>query len=267
MALPLFYWDPVVDLLKVLVTIVILGYSCITDWKIRRAPNQLWYILGGIGLVFGLYGFWRNDFDLNFIIWFAVGVLFIYALVYIIFRVGGFGGADAKALIAMAIMFPAPMHPMLELLGNDFPAAGGIMSPVFGLTVLGNAVALNIVVPLGMLLYNLATTSPGELMSNPVGAFTGYRARISELKGKHLRLMHHYDETDDKVSRHWVFKGSEIDDYAVDELAKWEKAGKIGDKVWVTPKLPFLIPIALGFLVGVFYGDILMTVISTLMGR
>src|SRR5512147_1613445 len=105
MALPYFYSDPLIDLLRVLVATLILGYSCITDWKVRRAPNELWYLLGGIGLVFALYGFWQNDFDLTYAIWFAAGVLFIYALVYMIFRVGGFGGADAKALIAIAIMF------------------------------------------------------------------------------------------------------------------------------------------------------------------
>lgn len=266
MALPfVFQWDNTLDILRVLVTTVILGYSCVTDWKIRRAPNELWYIMGGLGALFDLYAFWQNDFNLNFLFWLGAGVLFIWALVYFIFKVGGFGGADAKALIAIAIMFP--LYPAIVLAGFDFPLAGGIMSPVFALAVLGNAVVLNIIVPLGMFFYNLTTTPAGELLSNPLGAFTGYKARIGDLKGKHLRLMHHYDETDNKVSKRWAFKGSEIDKHSLDELAKWRDSGKIGDKVWVTPKLPFLIPITLGFLAAVFYGDILMQVVSTLMGR
>jgi archaeal preflagellin peptidase FlaK len=267
MALPFFPPDNTLNILRVLIATIILGYSCVTDWKIRRAPNELWYLMGGIGLLFAVYGFWQNSFDLDYLIWFVVGVLFIYALVYMIFRVGGFGGADAKALIAIAVMFPAPMFPLFSLAGFDFPLAGGIMSPVFALAVLGNAVALNIIVPLGMFAYNLVTTPVGELVANPLGSFTGYKARIGDLKGKHLRLMHDYDETDDKVQKHWVFKGTEIDDYSLGELSKWRDAGKIGDKVWVTPKLPFLIPITLGFLAAVFYGDILMQVISALMGR
>ena len=267
MALPFFIQDNGIIILRVLIATALLGYSCITDWKIRRARNELWYIMGGFGLAFAAYEFWQNSFDVNYLVWYFVGILFIYALVYMIFRVGGFGGADAKALIGIAFLFPAPMYPAISLLGFNFPYASSVMSPVFALSVLGNAVALNIVVPLGMFLYNLVTTSPGELFSNPVGAFTGYRARIGDLKGKHLRLMHHYDETEDKVSKRWVFKGSEIDDESLEELSKWRDAGKIGDRVWVTPKLPFLIPITLGFLVGIFYGDILMLVISTLMGR
>jgi archaeal preflagellin peptidase FlaK len=266
MALPfVFHWDNTLDILRVLVATLILGYSCVTDWKIRRAPNELWYLMGGIGAVLDLYAFWQNGFNVNFLVWLGAGILFIWALVFFIFKVGGFGGADAKSLIAIAIMFP--LYPAITLAGIDFPLSSGIMSPVFALAVLGNAVALNLVVPLFMFLYNLVTTPAGELVSNPIGSFTGYKTRIGELKGKHLRLMHDYDETDNKVQKHWVFKGTEIDDYSLGELSKWRDAGKIGDKVWVTPKLPFLIPITLGFLAGVFYGDILMQVVAALMGR
>jgi preflagellin peptidase FlaK len=266
MPLPyVFQWDNTLDILRVIVSIVILGYSCVTDWKIRRAPNKLWYFMGGIALLFNLYAFWLNDFDLGFLLWLGAGVAFIYALVYIIFKVGGFGGADAKSLIAIALMFP--LYPIIELAGMSFPIANNVMSPVFSLSVLGNAVVLTIIVPLGMLVYNLLTAPFGEVISNPIGAFTGYKAAISQLKGKHLRLMHHYEETDGRVEKQMTFKGPDLDNQTLDELSKWHSEGKIGEKVWVTPKLPFLIPITLGFLAAVFYGDILMMIVSTLLGR
>ena len=265
MAFPTFQPDSLLDLLRVSVSIVILGYACLTDWRQRRAPNQLWYIMGAAGLVFDLYAFWRSGFDTYFAVWLAAGVAFIYLLVYLIFRLGGFGGADAKALIALAIMFP--VHPMIALAGAAFPAAGDIMSPVFALSVLGNAVVLTIVVPIGVLAYNLLTVPIGEVAANPLGAVTGYKASIGSLRGKHLRLMHRYEEADGKVERRMAFRGSELDDGALARLARWRDEGKIGDRVWVTPKLPFLIPITLGFLAGVFYGDILMQVIAILLGR
>ena len=50
-------------------------------------------------------------------------------------------------------------------------------------------------------------------------------------------------------------------------LLKWKAEGKVGDKVWVTPKIPFLIPILLGFLVAIIYGDILTQVVSFFLFR
>jgi archaeal preflagellin peptidase FlaK len=48
---------------------------------------------------------------------------------------------------------------------------------------------------------------------------------------------------------------------------KWKAEGKVREKVWVTPKIPFLIPITLGFIVAVVWGDILTRIISLLMFR
>lgn len=261
----MYSWENSLNALRVLACVFILGYSCITDWKIRRAPNELWYVLGGIGLALDAYELWLLDFDLTFIIWLVVGILFIYGLVYVIFRVGGFGGADAKALIALAIMFP--IYPLLNVQGIFLPVANDVTSPVFALSVLGNAVVLTIIVPLFVLGYNLVTVPLKEIISNPIGAVTGYKASIGKIKGNHLRLMHRYEEEDGVLVKRMAFRGSEPDDKMLKQLAKWNGDGKIGDKVWVTPKLPFLIPITLGFLAAIVYGDILMQVVSLFVGH
>jgi len=195
----------------------------------------------------------------------VISVLFTFSLVYVIFRLGGFGGADAKALVAIAIMFPA--NPSIGLAGLSFPVAGNGLSPVFALTVLGNAIALTGVVPSGVLVYNLLTAPAAEIVSNPVGAIAGYRVPVGRPGGKHLRLMHQYGEAGDRIERRLAFKGPVLDDDMRARLARWQAEGRIGDHVWVTPQLPFLIPIALGFLTAVVYGDILVQLISILLGR
>ncbi len=252
-------------LLRIILALIFLGYSCITDWKVRRAPNRLWYAMGGVALLLNLYTFRQNDFIPFFVLWLGGGVLFVYVLAYLIFRAGGFGGADAKALIAIALMFP--LYPAISLSCVSFPVANEVISPVFALSVLGNAVVLTAFVPVATLAYNLMTTPAGELLSNPIGSISGYRAGIGQLKGKHLRLMHSYVENGGIVQKHLSLKGQEIDDSSLEQLTRWHDTGMIGDKVWVSPKLPFLIPITLGFLAGIFYGDILMQVVSTLLGR
>jgi preflagellin peptidase FlaK len=251
------------EAIKLLVSMLILGCSCVTDWKSRRAPNELWFVMGGAGLLLDLYAFWQGGFDASYAIRSIASVLFIFALVYLIFSMGGFGGADAKALIAIAIMFP--LYPSLELAGNDFPAAGSLMSPIFALSVLGNAIVLTAALPPCTLAYNLLTVPAGEIISNPIGAITGYRTSIDRLIGKHLRLMHRYDEAGDRIEKRLSLKGQELDDDMLARLIKWQSEGKIDDHVWVTPKLPFLIQITLGFFAGIFYGDILMQMVSILL--
>lgn len=257
-------WENPLNALRVLATLIIFGYSCLTDWKTRRAPNELWYVMGGIGLALAAYELWQYDFSVVYLARLVIGAVFIYALVYVIFRVGGFGGADAKALIATALMFP--LYPVLNVQGTFLPLAYNVMSPIFALTVLGNAVVLTIVVPLGVLAYNLLTVPPGEVLSNPLGAVTGYKAGIGRIKGRHLRLMHRYEVEDGKLVRRMAFRGSEPDDKLLGQMEKWMDEGLLEARVWVTPKLPFLIPITIGFVTAVIYGDILMQVVALFAG-
>jgi preflagellin peptidase FlaK len=259
------------NILRVAVCIIILGYSCVTDWKTRRAPNRLWYIMGAIGLVLGIYELYGSGFDRYLIYSWAFGVIFIFVIMYFLyyffqyFGMTGLGGADAKALIAIAFLFP--YYPHIELAGIYLPVSDVTRSIVFGFAVFGNALVLNLVVPVAVLVYNLVTVPFGELRANPIGSFTGYMAGIEGLKGKHVRLMHRYAEEEGRIIKKRNFGGSEVDGETYKNLLKWKTDGKIGDKAWVTPKIPFLIPITLGFLVAIVYGDILTQVISFFLWR
>jgi preflagellin peptidase FlaK len=259
------------NIIRVVACLLILGYSCVTDWKVRRAPNRLWYILGGIGLALGLIEIYASGFDVLLIYSWAFGVVFVFALMYFLyylfqhFGLAGLGGADAKALIAVAITFP--YYPHLEVAGLWLPLTDVTRSIVFGLAVFGNALVLNLAVPIGILIYNLLTVPSGELYSSPFNSFMGYMARIEGLKGKHVRLMYRYYEEEGQIKRRRALGGVEIDDKAYDDLLKWKRDGRIGERVWVTPKIPFLIPITAGFIVAIVYGDILTQIIGMVLLR
>jgi preflagellin peptidase FlaK len=254
------------NILRIAICIVILGYSCITDWKTRRAPNKLWYIMGGIGLILGAYELYMTNFDRFILFSWILGFAFVFVLVYVLYYffdylgMVGLGGADAKALIAIALLFP--YYPTIYIGNLNLPLVYSDRSIIFGFTVFGNALALNLIVPVAILIYNLFKVPLSELRANPFSAFTGYKTSLEGLKGKHVRLMHRYYEEDGKVKTKKTFGGTDSDEDAQRKLKKWKADGKIGDKVWVTPKIPFLIPIALGFLVAVVYCDILTQILS-----
>jgi len=254
------------NILRIAICLVILGYSCATDWKTRRAPNRLWYIMGGIGLILGLYELYIRDFDKYLVYSWVMGFIFIFVLMYGLyylfqyFGMTGLGGADAKALMAVALLFP--YYPQISLAGLSLPLMDVSRSIIFGLAVFGDALALNLVVPVAILIYNLATVPFGELAASPMMAFTGYKAQPEGLKGKHVRLMHRYAEKNGELELKRSFGGAEIDDETYDNIIKWKSTGLIGNKVWITPKIPFLIPITLGFIAAIVYGDILTQIIS-----
>jgi preflagellin peptidase FlaK len=109
---------------------------------------------------------------------------------------------------------------------------------------------------------NLIKVPLGELLTDPLASFTGYKMNVDNLKNKHIRLMHSYSVEGGQVKSKRVFGGGEIDDKTYKNLMKWKSEGKIPEKVWITPKIPFLIPITLGLVVAVVYGDILMQIVG-----
>lgn len=254
------------NILRIILALAILGYSCVTDWRSRRASNKLWYLMGGLGLALGLYELFITQFDSSMIISWGFSFVFMFALMYFLYYffqwigMAGIGGADAKALIALALMFP--YYPVVYLAGMTLPISDTSHSFIFSFAVFGNALVLNFIVPVAILVMNLFSVPFRELMANPLGSFTGYKMRVENLKNKHVRLMHRYTEVNSNIITKRAFGGGDIDESTYNDLMKWKSEGKIPEKVWVTPKIPFLIPITLGLLAAVVYGDILMQIVG-----
>ncbi len=261
-------WETVnaIDIVRILICIAILGYSCVTDWKIRRASNNLWYLMGALGLILGLIEFASLGYDTSFLVSWTIGFVFMFVLMYGLYYffqwigMAGIGGADAKALIALALMFP--YYPQVYVPGFVLPVSDISHSFIFSFSVFGNALVLNFIVPVVILIMNLLRVPFGELLADPLASFTGYKMKVDNLKNKHVRLMHSYKPEGNQVVSKRVFGGGEIDDKTYKNLMKWKSEGKIPEKVWITPKIPFLIPITLGLIVAVVYGDILMQIVG-----
>ena len=250
----------IIELLKVLYCAPFLLYSCYTDIQTRRVSNQVWKLM-----LIGVALFVANDImtgGIPAVIKLLISAVIIYVFVYIIFQLGGFGGADAKSLIVLSILFP--VYPQIQLLGAQFPLEGVPLIGLFAFSVFGNAVLLTTVVPLGLLVYNLLTLSPGEILERPAYIFVGFKTDISRLLGRHLKLIEEYSMSDGEIHTRFRRGGANIDEETVKELEGYAARELIPGRVWVTPGLPFMIPITLGFFVAVFYGDLIFNVTKLL---
>ncbi|MFA4957540.1 MAG: A24 family peptidase C-terminal domain-containing protein [Candidatus Methanoperedens sp.] len=242
------------DILKILFCMPFLLYSCFSDINTRRVSNKLWLVMLALGSVFVVYDIW--NYGLLYLFWIFISAGVTFAFVYILFQLGVFGGADAKSLIVLSIIFP--VYPDFTIFGYVFPLNAPLpfFNDFFAFGIFENAVLLTIVVPLGLAFYNLSKM--GLHIDKPLYAFIGYKTKISELSQKrHIKLIEDFEYINNEFKFYFKRGGVELDEEVINELKNASEKGLIKDDIWVTPGLPFMIPITLGFFVAAFYGDLI----------
>ncbi|WP_424013418.1 prepilin peptidase [Halorubrum xinjiangense] len=159
------------DLLRLLV-VPVFAWAAIRDVRTRRLPNRLWpplYLFGALLLVWEAVSLWPfAGFDGRiFLVRAAISLLFVAPLGYAFWYLGAFGGADAKAMIALALVFPT--FPAYEVAGLAFPIVDTQLG-VFSLTILTNAVLLGLAYPIGLAVSNLVRgeVSTSMFLARPV---------------------------------------------------------------------------------------------------
>lgn len=151
------------DVLRLL-AVPLLGWAALRDVRTRRVPNWIWYVLGGLGLVLLVGDFVRwypiaDPFTRLQLIRVVVSLGLVVPLAYVFWRLGGFGGADAKALMALAVLFPTyPAYDLpATLFGIGLPPQVPVeptLVGVFSLTILTNTVLVGATFPLALAVSN-----------------------------------------------------------------------------------------------------------------
>ena len=138
------------DILEILFCTPFLLYACYSDIKRRSVTNKVWLLMMAGSIFFISYEFsLYKQLILRPLI---ISVEFIFILAYFLFKIGAFGGADAKALMVMSLIIPT--YPGFQALGSAFPLNKPIYD-IFALSILGNAALLMVVVPIGDIPVNL----------------------------------------------------------------------------------------------------------------
>ena len=241
------------NIIRILVCIPFLLYACYSDLRIRKVPNRTWHLMIIIGIILAFMDILNQG--IGFLVRFSLSVIFFSAFAYMLFRIKVLGGADAKAIIALSIAIPT--FPLVPLKGIPF-------LNLFVFSVFGNAILLMLIVPLLIFFYNLTQLSRDEVKERLFCSFLGYKSKISELRNRHIKLIESYTEQDGNIIRRFVPRGVDTDDETMRRLQQFAKDRKIPDKVWVTPGLPFMIPLTLGFIIALVYGDLMYLILSHL---
>jgi archaeal preflagellin peptidase FlaK len=320
------------DLLR-LVALPVFAWVAARDVKTRRVSSTVWIPLALLGAALLVWDGWvawnagASAWTYDFLVPATVGLGFMVPLAYCFWWFGGFGGADAKALFVLALLFPTVPRYAVEswTLPLTPPPLGS-----FSFTILTNAVLLGVVIPLALAVRNAATgrfapvmfvgrpvswektaTTHGKLLSSPDGRVDGgldLDALRMYLRWRGLSLTDVREHaprvrdpatlpdepnppTDGAVTAKFRSDGGavpgrsdrgerdrggdeEYDDpwgaeaflddvegtaYGTSptELRDGLEALSSEDRIWVSPGLPFLVPVFLGLIVAVVYGDLL----------
>jgi preflagellin peptidase FlaK len=171
------------DLLR-LVALPVFGWAAYRDVRTRRVPNRTWYPLVALGVVLlavEVVGVLPVDGyeERLFLLRTGLSIGFVVPLSYVFWRIGGFGGADAKALMTLAVLLPT--YPTYFLPGVGLPVERATLG-VFSMTVLTNTVIVGLAYPLFLAVRNAVAG-----VFSPV-AFVGRRVPLEELSTTHGRL-------------------------------------------------------------------------------
>jgi preflagellin peptidase FlaK len=134
-----------------LLAVPVFGWAAYRDIKTRRVPNRTWLPLVAAGILALVWDVWLiTDGSAFQQRRFAVQVLLSVGLVaplgYVFWRIGGFGGADAKAIMTLALLLP--VYPTFFVGTGAYPPAGN-QPPlgVFSLSILSNTVIIGLAYP------------------------------------------------------------------------------------------------------------------------
>ena len=157
------------DSTRLIIGFIILAYASYTDIKTRRASNLLWLILAITGLILLAIQYFTIGFENNYYILF---IPIMVGLFFFLFQIGLiFGGADAKALMAIAIL--APIQPEI----GQLPLWNTLMP--FSFVIFFNSLLLFLAIPICIFIFNLTRKD----IKFP-HSFLGYKMDIKEAKKK-----------------------------------------------------------------------------------
>jgi preflagellin peptidase FlaK len=261
---------------NITLSLVFLLYASWSDYKTREVTNRVWAVYAPTALIISLTEILLQEQDLfSKLALFGLSFGVTAAFAIILFYSGGFGGADSKALMCIALALPFSTAAVFQPI---FPSGISPLSQtLFPLTIFTNSVLFAAASGIYMFLRNLiqrATTGKklfeGTLTTESIGKkivvmITGYKVTVAKLKEKwHVYPME--DVNDNGERKLVIVPKDEGRNDIVERLSNAVDAGKISNRVWATPGLPMLIFVTIGLIVALLFGDLVWLLVSFILG-
>ncbi|MFQ6134218.1 MAG: prepilin peptidase [Nitrososphaerales archaeon] len=230
---------------RIAVSLAMLIYASYLDLKSREVDDKPWIFFSLIGVSFSIIEFMVSGTVSDwFLALLSIGMT--GPLAFVLYYLGFYGGADAKALVTLSFILPVYRSPMYL----------HAFTPV---TVLTNATVLVLALPVYFLLRNSFSLIRGESIfsgfeeeprwKKAAVLFLGYRLKNVKENDFYLPL----EKTFDDGTRRFDLT-----------LLKDEDEFLHGRDVWGTPGIPLLLFMTGGFIAMLLFGDFVAIFLNTL---
>ncbi|MEM2128357.1 MAG: A24 family peptidase C-terminal domain-containing protein [Candidatus Methanomethylicaceae archaeon] len=264
--------------IKIMVVGGALLVASVQDVRSREVSDKIWGIAVPVGLMMTLIEAIMTP-GYPYMLALLSGI-FSVALAFGIYYAGLYGGADAKALAMIAAALPLPPYGFLGA------------SPFFPLTVLGNGIILSLLLIPACLVWNILFYLRGKPLFSGIVArwweklvavLIGVRVKASTAESVHFNLMERVKE-DGKRGFRFIHK---VEDEAEDAAEEREGGGGSASGVterrdgmdekgevhmcegyayvWVTPAIPMIVFLFVGFVLYFFAGDFVFRIVTILL--
>jgi preflagellin peptidase FlaK len=232
----------IVTYIKLIVSLSLLSYASIEDLKHREISDLVWLFFNFLAFSINL----ASLFVFHYFYIDAISIVYALALLVIflsLYYVGAYGGADAKALVSITLMFPS--------LSEKVSLSNFTLLPIPVATFFYASVLSLIQVPIN-LVHNLLLIFKKEKVFEGIKeptlkkVFALLLLRKERIKKSYINLFFTPAEIVlEDGSRRLTFFSNTTSNVAADE----------GELIFVSPLIPFVFFLTFGFLFFVVFGD------------
>ena len=232
--------------LNILIAAVMLLYTSYLDMKKREVEDKVWLIFGSIGVVLEIFEVHSGATNL-----FSLGIALILgtAIGMGLYFFGFYGGADGKALIVLALLFPR------------FVPATGIYT-IAPLMILTNGILISVLLPIAIFILNITRL----IRHQPI--FDGFSEPVHR---KLLACFLGYKQTGkprdfqfgmEKTAQEKTTSGGGVVETRKFDFSMMRDDFETKSGTWVTPGIPLLVFFTAGFFALLVYGDLVIGLVQ-----
>jgi preflagellin peptidase FlaK len=238
--------------LQILLSLALLGVASLFDLRSREVPNLVWVAFLPPSLVVTALDLYQHPEQLSLVV---ISIALTTGISLTIFYLGLYGGADAKALITLAVAHPVTSIPPLQ-------------TPLLPLTTFTNSLLLMLVVAPVALIKNIQWIRStqqslfhglnGESVWRKLAAlFLCVKVSKATIQPYHIIAERRVTEGDVERRTLQLFHRIEDEDAQVDD--------SIPDDVFIVYSLPMLPFILIAYIVTLTVGDLVFHLLATIL--